>query len=308
MIFPLKKIKFSFKQILKNYQLYLLIMPTFLYFIIFKYIPMYGVLMAFEDYVPSRGIIGSPWVGLRHFVNFFNSFNFWDLIKNTVYLSVFQLIITFPFPIIIALMLNELTNEKIKKTIQTIIYAPYFISTVVLVGMMYVFLSPSSGIVNKIIEAISGNTIDFFSAPEWFRPLYIISSLWQGTGFGTVIYMAALASVDPQLHEAAIVDGASKLKRIFVIDLPAIMPVIIIQLILAVGNIMNVGFEKTFLMQTPLNLDVSEIIQTYVYKAGLLQAQYSFSTAVGLFNAVINFILLITVNALVKKISETSLW
>lgn len=300
--------RITFKKILRNYQLYLLIMPTFLYFIIFKYIPMYGILIAFKDYSPTKGIIGSQWVGFKYFEDFFNSFNFWDLIKNTVYLNIFQLIVTFPLPIIVALMLNELPNEKIKKTIQTILYAPYFISTVVLVGMMYVFLSPSSGIINKIIQAISGNTIDFFATPGWFRPLYVLSSAWQGTGWGTVVYMAALSSVDPQLHEAAIVDGASKFKRTIVIDIPAIMPVIIIQLILALGNIMNVGFEKAYLMQTPLNLDVSEIIQTYVYKLGLLQAQYSFSTAVGLFNSVINFILLIIVNWIVKKFSETSLW
>ncbi|MCM8711213.1 ABC transporter permease subunit [Clostridium sp. SYSU_GA19001] len=292
----------------RSWQLYLLILPTFVYFIVFKYIPMYGILMAFKDFMPSKGIIGSPWVGFKHFNRFFNSFQFVTLIKNTVSLSVIQMVVTFPIPIIIALMLNQLTREKVKKFIQTVIYAPYFISTVVLVGMMQIFLSPSSGFINKIIQALGGEAVYFFSSPEWFQPLYVLSSIWQGTGWATVIYMAALAGVDPQLHEAAIVDGASKLRRIFTVDVPAIMPVIIIQLVLSIGNVMNVGFEKAFLMQTSLNLDTSEIIPTYIYKIGLQQSQYSFSTAVGLFNAVINLVLLISVNQIVKKFSETSLW
>ena len=297
-----------FQKMKKNYQLYLLILPTFIYFIIFRYVPMYGVMMAFKDFVASKGIMGSPWVGLKHFDRFFNSFQFEALIKNTIGLSVYQLLITFPIPIIIALMLNQLAREKVKKFIQTVIYAPYFISTVVLVGMLHIFLSPSSGFINNIIQAFGGEPIYFFSSPKWFQPLYILSSVWQGTGWATVIYMAALSGVDTQLHEAAIVDGASKFKRILTVDVPAIMPVIIIQLILSIGNVMNVGFEKAFLMQSPLNLDTSEIIGTYIYKVGLQQAQYSFSTAVGLFNAVINVILLVTVNKIVKKFSESSLW
>ncbi len=264
--------------------------------------------MAFKDFVPSKGIMGSPWVGLKHFERFFNSFQFEALIKNTVGLSVYQLIITFPIPIIIALMLNQLAKEKVKKFIQTTIYAPYFISTVVLVGMMQIFLSPSSGFINNIIQAFGGEPIYFFASPKWFRPLYILSSVWQGTGWATVIYIAALSGVDPQLHEAAIVDGASKFKRILTVDVPAIMPVIVIQLILSLGNVMNVGFEKAYLMQTDLNLDTSEIIGTYIYKVGLQQSQYSFSTAVNLFLAVINVILLVSVNKIVKKFSESSLW
>ena len=303
----MKKIS-ALKKVKNSYQLYLLILPTFLYFIIFKYVPMYGVTLAFKDFTPSLGITGSPWVGLKHFVRFFNSFQFSTLIQNTISLSVLQTVITFPIPIILALMLNQLAKEKIKKFIQTVIYAPYFISTIVLVGMMFVFLSPSSGFINRIIISMGGQPTYFMSSAKWYQPLYILSSVWQGTGWATVIYMASLAGVDPQLHEAAIVDGASKLKRIFTVDVPGIMPIIVIQLILTVGNVMNVGFEKAFLMQSPLNLDKSEIIATYVYKVGLLQSQYSFSTAIGLFNAAINLVLLILVNQAAKKFSETSLW
>jgi putative aldouronate transport system permease protein len=298
----------AFQKMKKNYQLYLLILPTFIYFIIFKYVPMYGVLMAFKNFTPSKGILGSPWVGLKHFERFFDSFQFDALIKNTIGLSVYQLLITFPIPIIIALMMNQLIKEKVKKFIQTVIYAPYFISTVVLVGMMNIFLSPSSGFINNIIKAFGGEPVYFFASPGWFQPLYILSTVWQATGWATVIYMAALSGVDPQLHEAAIVDGASKFKRILTVDVPAIMPVIVIQLILSLGNVMNVGFEKALLMQTDLNLDKSEIIGTYIYKVGLQQAQYSFSTAVNLFLAVINVILLVSVNKIVKKFSESSLW
>lgn len=296
------------QKIKRNYQLYLLILPTFIYFIIFKYVPMYGILIAFKDFSPVKGILGSPWVGLKYFNQFFNSYQFVTLIKNTIGLSVIQLIVTFPLPIVLALMLNQLTSEKVKKFAQTIVYAPYFISTVVLVGIMFVFLSPDGGIVNVIIKAFGGSPVYFFSSSGWFRPLYVLSSVWQGTGFAAVIYIAGLSSIDPQLHEAAIVDGASKFKRMLTIDLPGIAPIIIIQLILAIGGVMNVGFEKAFLMQTSLNLDASEIIQTYVYKIGLQQAQYEFATAVGLFQSVINLVLLVSVNKIVKKFSESSLW
>lgn len=295
-------------KIKRNYQLYLLILPTFIYFIIFKYVPMYGVLIAFKDYSPVKGILGSPWVGLKFFERFFNSYQFVNLIKNTISLSVVQLIVTFPLPIILALMLNQLAREKMKKFMQTVVYAPYFISTVVLVGMMFVFLNPDYGIINGFIKALGGKPIYFFASSGWFQPLYVLSSVWQGTGFGAVIYIAGLASIDPQLHEAAIVDGASKFRRILTIDLPGIAPIIIIQLILAIGGVMNVGFEKAFLMQTSLNVDASEIIQTYVYKVGLQQAQYEFATAVGLFQSVINMVLLVTVNKIVKRFSENSLW
>lgn len=292
----------------RNSQLYLLLLPGFILLIVFRYIPMYGVLMAFQDYSFTKGILGSPWVGFSYFQRFFSSYQFWDQIKNTVSLSVYQLLLTFPLPIVVALMLNQLSKEKTKKFMQTVLYAPYFISTVVLVGMMYVVLSPSSGIVNKIIVALGGKAVFFLAEPGWFSHLYVFSSVWQGTGWAAVIYLAALSGIDPQLHEAAIVDGASKFKRILCIDFPGILPVVIIQLILALGNLMNVGFEKALLLQTSLNLDKSEIIQTYVYKVGILQGQYGYSSAVGLFNSVINVVLLLIVNRIVKRYSETSLW
>lgn len=292
----------------KNSQLYMLLLPGFIILIIFKYVPMYGVLMAFQNYSFTKGIIGSQWIGFEYFQRFFSSYQFWQQIKNTIGLSVYQLILTFPIPIVVALMLNQLTKEKTKKFMQTVLYAPYFISTVVLVGMMYTVLSPSSGIITKLIVALGGKPIYFFAEPGWFSHLYVLSSVWQGTGWAAVIYLAALSSIDPQLHEAAIMDGASKFKRILNVDVPGILPVIIIQLILAIGNLMNVGFEKALLMQTSLNLDKSEIIQTYVYKVGVLQGQYGYSAAVGLFNAAINVALLLSINFIVKKYSETSLW
>lgn len=296
------------RKIMKNWELYLFLLPTLIYIIVFKYLPMYGVTIAFKNFNPALGIQGSPWVGLRHFERFFNSYWFHDLLRNTLALSVFQLVASFPMPIIVALMLNQVRHKRYKKVVQTVIYAPHFISTVVLVGIMFVFLSPSSGIVNKAIELLGGEPVFFMARPEWFRPLYVLSGIWQGTGFGTIVYLAALTSVPPELHEAAIVDGATKLQRIRYIDIPSIIPTAVILLILEMGNIMNIGFEKAYLMQTSLNVTASEIIPTYVYKVGLLQAQWSFSAAVGLFNAVINFILLITVNRIAKSLSNTSLW
>lgn len=296
------------RKIMKNWELYLFLLPTLIYIIVFKYLPMYGVTIAFKNFNPALGIQGSPWVGLRHFERFFNSYQFHDLLRNTLALSVFQLVASFPMPIIVALMLNQVRHKRYKKVVQTVIYAPHFISTVVLAGIMFVFLSPSSGIVNKAIELLGGEPVFFMARPEWFRPLYVLSGIWQDTGFGTIVYLAALTSVPPELHEAAIVDGATKLQRIRYIDIPSIIPTAVILLILEMGNIMNIGFEKAYLMQTSLNVTASEIIPTYVYKVGLLQAQWSFSAAVGLFNAVINFILLITVNRIAKSLSNTSLW
>ncbi|AJY77509.1 ABC transporter permease [Paenibacillus beijingensis] len=297
-----------FKRIRENYELYLLILFPVAYFVIFKYWPMYGVQIAFKDFSASKGIWGSPWTGFENFQRFFESYNFWNIIGNTVYLSLLNLVIAFPIPILVAVMLNQLRQEKLKRFIQTTIYAPYFISTVVLVGMMFVFLSPSSGLVNIVIQLFGGKPILFMGESEWFRPLYILSTIWQETGFASVIYLAALAGIDPHLHEAAVVDGASKWQRIRHIDIPGIAPTIVVLFILAVGNLMNVGFEKAFLMQGDLNVDVSEIIPTYVYKIGIQRAQYSFSAAIGLFNAVINLVLLIMVNRAAKKISGNGLF
>ncbi|MGO4548533.1 ABC transporter permease [Paenibacillus sp. 2TAB23] len=296
------------KRILVNWELYLLMLLPVSYFIIFRYLPMYGVQIAFKDFSAAKGIWDSPWVGFDHFVRFFNSYNFEQVLTNTVYLSVLLLVIAFPIPIIIALMLNQVKHQRFKKFMQTSIYAPYFISTVVLVGMVFVFLSPNSGLVNHIIKAFGGEPVMFMADSEWFRPIYVFTEVWQTTGFSSIIYLAALAAIDPHLHEAAVVDGANKWKRVLHIDLPGLMPTIAVLFILAVGNLMNIGFEKAFLMQTDINVDASEIIPTYVYKIGIQRAQYSFSAAIGLFNAVINLVLLFIVNRTVKKMSGNGLF
>lgn len=292
----------------RNYELYLFLLPIILIYLVFRYYPMYGVQIAFKDFSPSRGIWGSEWVGLQHFKDFFEAYNFWPIMENTLMLSFLSLICSFPVPIVIAIMLNQMLGKRYKKFIQTVIYAPHFISTVVLVGMLHVFLSPNSGIVNHIIAWFGGEPVLFMADEGWFRPLYILSGIWQETGFSTIIYLAALAGVNPELHEAAIVDGASKWKRVWYVDIPSILPTIIILLILALGNIMSIGFEKAFLMQSDLNYATSNIIPTYVYEMGIQKAQYSFSTAVGLFNSVINIILIVIVNRIAKKLTETSLW
>ena len=292
----------------KHYQLYLMSIPTLIFFIIFLYFPMYGVQIAFKNYLPSRGILGSPWVGFEHFMRFFRSYNFWDLIKNTLGLSVYQLVASFPAPIIFALLLNEVKNAKFKKTVQMVTYAPHFISTVVMVGMLSIFLSPQNGLINQLIVLFGGEPVAFLSKPQYFKTIYVLSGIWQTLGWSSIIYTAALAGIDPQLHEAATVDGASKLKRIWHIDIHGIMPTMIIMLIMNTGSIMNIGFEKVFLLQNDLNIVSSDVISTYVYRAGLIGGEYSFSAAVGLFNSVINCILLVSVNAISKRVSETSLW
>ncbi|GIO44927.1 ABC transporter permease [Paenibacillus apis] len=306
---PMVKVKHkTWTQIKRNYQLYLFLLPIILVYLVFKYYPMYGVQVAFKDFSPSQGVWGSEWVGFKHFIDFFDSYNFWTIITNTLSLSFLSLLFGFPAPIIIAIMLNQMLGKRYKKFIQTVIYAPHFISTVVLVGMLSVFLSPNSGIVNHIIALFGGDPILFMADEGWFRPLYILSGIWQETGFSTIIYLAALAGVNPELHEAAIMDGASKWKRVWYVDIPGILPTIVILLILALGNIMSIGFEKAFLMQNDLNYAASNIIPTYVYELGIQKAQYSFSTAVGLFNSVINIILIVTVNRIARKLTETSLW
>jgi len=295
-------------QIKRNYELYLFLLPVVALYVIFKYYPMYGVQIAFKDFSPSRGIWGSEWVGFKYFVEFFNSYNFWPIMWNTITLSALSLIFGFPFPIIVALMLNQMLGKRYKKFVQTVIYAPHFISIVVLVGMLNVFLSPNSGLVNHIVTYFGGEPILFMADAGWFRPLYVLSGIWQETGFATIIYLAALAGVSPELHEAAVMDGASKWKRVWHVDIPGILPTVVILLVLALGNVMGIGFEKAFLMQSDLNYDTSNILPTYVYEQGIQQAQYSFSAAVGLFNSVVNIVLLVIVNRVAKKLTDTSLW
>ncbi|GGF89419.1 sugar ABC transporter permease [Paenibacillus albidus] len=305
---PSLKNKSLGKRVLQNWELYLFMAPALLYFLVFHYGPMYGIQIAFKNFVPSKGITGSPWVGFDHFERFFNSYYFWDLLWNTFSISFYELAIGFPLPIILALAFNEVRTGPFKKTVQTVTYAPHFISVVVMAGMIITFLSPSSGIIIRVIEGLGFTPAAFLTDPAWFKTVYVMSGVWQSTGWGTIIYLAALSGVDPQLHEAAIVDGASRFKRMLHINLPTIVPTITIMLILNMGNILGLGFEKILLLQNSLNMEASDVISTYVYRAGLVNAQYSFSTAVGLFNSVVNVMLLVTVNKIARRTSENSLW
>lgn len=291
----------------KYRQLYLMLIPALVYVLIFNYGPMYGVQIAFKNYKGALGIWGSKWVGFKHFEDFFSGYYFWLLLKNTLVLSIYNLLVSFPIPIIVALILNEV-GPKLKKTAQTILYAPYFISTVVLCGMIVSLFSKQSGAVNTLLEMLGMERYYFMGEPEAFRHLYVWSGVWQGMGWNAIIYIAALSSVDPSLHEAASIDGATRMQRIIHINIPTIMPTIIITLIMAVGRIASVGYEKVFLLQTSLNIEVSEVISTYVYQRGIVDASYSFSAAVGLFNNIINIVLLCTANAISRKVSETSLF
>lgn len=292
----------------QNYMLYLFVLPALLYILIFCYWPMYGIIIAFKDYKAVLGIWGSPWAGFKYFQEFFSSYRFWTLLWNTLSISLYSLIAGFPMPIILALILNYVKNQKFKKFAQTATYAPHFISTVIMVSMLFIFLSPRTGMVNSLLAVLGAEPVYFMGTPGCFRHIYVWSGIWQGTGWGSIIYMAALAGVSPELHEAAIIDGATKIKRIWHIDLPTILPTTMILLIMNMGSIMSIGFEKVFLMQTDLTIGVSEIISTYVYKMGLVNARYDYSTAIGLFNNVINFILLVLVNKVAKRLSGTGLW
>lgn len=301
--------KQSFKAYMKgHYDLYLLLLPAILYTAVFLYIPMYGVLMAFQDYSPVKGIIGSNFVGLKHFKKFFSTYMAKQIISNTVILSGYSLLASFPFPVILALMLNYCVNRRFGKIVQTVTYMPYFISVMVLVGMMNIFFSTNYGVVNTVLQAVGIEPFSFMSSEKSFRHMYVWSGIWQGMGYSSVIYFAALSGIDPTLYEAAELDGASKLQRIRYIDLPSIMPTVIIMLIMSAGNLMSIGFEKAYLMQNDRNSGVSEIIATYVYKVGLIDAHYSFSAAINLFNSAINFVILIVINKISRKLSDTSLW
>ncbi|WP_430143836.1 ABC transporter permease [Paenibacillus cisolokensis] len=292
----------------RHWQLYLLVLLPLAYIIIFKYVPMYGAQIAFRDFSIMKGFAGSDWAGLKHFQDFFQSPNFSMLIENTLLISLYSLLVGFPVPIILALALNEVGGRVFKKTVQMVTFAPYFISTVVMVSMIILFLSPRLGFVDLIVRALGMESVNFMGIPAYFKSIFVLSNVWQGMGYGAVIYLAALAGINPELYEAARVDGASRLQKVVHVDIPGIMPAAIIMLILNAGQMMNVGFEKIFLMQNPLNISSSEVISTYVYKVGLLGANFSFSAAVDLFNSVINLILLVAVNWLARRVSETSLW
>ena len=292
----------------RNWFLYLMLSVPITYVIIFKYLPMAGIQISFRDYRVVDGMFKSPWAGMKYMNMFFDSPNFWPVLKNTIILSAYNIALSFPFAVIFAVMVNEVSHTKFKKAVQLVSYAPYFISTVVLVAMVMDFANLRTGLFNQIIGVFGIDPINFFGEAKYFRSLYVWSGVWQTTGYSAIIYIAALTSIDPTLYEAAKIDGATRLQKIRYVDIPCLKPTIIILLIVSVGQIMNLGFEKAFLMQTPLNRDTSEIIATYSYKIAFESGQYSFSTAIGLFNSVVNMILLLSVNRISKKLTETSLW
>lgn len=292
----------------KGYQLFLMLLPALIYLIVFKYWPMYGVQLAFRKYMPVLGISKSPWVGFKHFLDFLHSYQFERVLYNTLALSIYELLVSFPMPILLALMLNQVSHSRRKALLENVFYMPHFISVVVLVGMISVFFSLNSGFVNNIARALGGERVNYIGKASAFRHLYVFSGVWKNAGWNAIIYIAALAGIDPGLHEAATIDGASRWQRILHIEVPGILPVISMMFIMSVGNIMSIGFEKAYLMQNSLNSSTSEIIATYVYKVGLLQVKYDYSTAVGLFNNVINVILLVIANTITKRLTENSLW
>ena len=295
------------KRFRSSIPLYIFLLPAVVYLLLLSYQPMYGVQIAFRDYSLGAGITGSPWVGLKHFITFFESPRFLHLVQNTLTITALSLL-TFPLPILLAIGINYCTSRRLAKVVQMISYAPHFISTVVLVGMLTIFLSPSIGFVNTLLEMAGFDRVNFLMIPENFKFIYVGSDLWQHLGWNSVLYIGALASISPELHEAATVDGASIWKRIWHIDLPGISPTIIIMLIMNLGFMMSVGFQKAFLLQNSGNIVSSEIISTYVYKIGLVQSNFSYSTAIDLFNTAINIVLLLTANAICRKTTETSLF
>ena len=294
-------------RILCNWELYIFVLPLVVYFILFRYMPMYGVQIAFKNFKVSKGIWGSEWVGFRYFTQFFHSFYFETVIRNTLTITLLSLVLGFPLPILLALALNE-TTAGLKKTVQTATFAPHFISTVVMCGIILVFTSPSSGLINQIIAALGGQRINFMQQTSMFKWIYILSGIWQETGWNSIIYVAALSNVSSEQLEAARIDGANKLQRVIYINFPVLVPTIIILLILRCGSLMELGYEKIYLLQNDVNIPASEVISTYVYKSGLESNNYSLSAAVGLFNSAINSVILVVVNLISKKVSEISLW
>lgn len=290
-----------------DWQLYVLLLPAVAYLFIFNYLPMYGVQIAFKDFRTSLGIWGSDWVGFKHFTRFVEFPNFWLIVANTARIGVYAFA-TFPFSVILALLINEITNLKFKKTVQMVTYIPYFLSTVVVCSMLILFLDKDTGLLNNILSFLGGERVEFMTTAHAFEDIYVWSGVWQGVGWGTIIYLAALSSVSPELVEAARVDGANRLQIIAHVNLPSIMPTVVIMLILSCGSVLSVSFEKVFLLQTPLNLSRSQVIATYVYQIGLKSSQFSYASAIGLFNTVINVAILILVNRVAKKTSDISIW
>ena len=292
----------------REWQIYLMLAPMIIWFIVFLYKPMYGLQVAFKDYSIFRGVAASPWIGMEHFETLFASSQFLRAIKNTVMISVLSLFFGFPVPILLALMFNEILNAVFKRTAQTIVYLPHFISTVIIAGIVITAFSPSAGIVNTILGWFGIDSIYFLTKPEWFRPIFIGSGIWQEAGFSSIIFLAAIAGVNPSLYESAVVDGASRLQMMWKITIPSIMPTIIIMLIIRIGNLMEVGFELIILLYQPATYQTADVINTFIYRLGLQGGQYDLAAAAGLFNAVVAFVLVMTANTLSKRYSRTSLW
>ncbi|WP_239635342.1 sugar ABC transporter permease [Paenibacillus sp. H1-7] len=296
------------KRLKRDKWMYILLLPGLLYFAIFKYVPMWGVLLAFKNYQPFTGFMNSEWVGLDHFRDFFQNPDFPRLLRNTLLLSFYNLVFFFPAPIVIALMLNEIRKDFYKRTIQTLIYVPHFISMVIVASISYVFLTTEGGIVNSLLEQYTGQKIDFLSNPDWFRPLIILQTMWKECGWGTIIFLAALAGVDTEQYEAAIVDGANRWRQMWHITLPSVRSTIIILLILRVGDVLENGFEQIYLMTNALNREVADVFDTYVYMMGITQGAFSYSTAVGLFKSIVGVILVFTSNYLAKKFGQSGIY
>jgi ABC-type polysaccharide transport system permease subunit len=300
-------LKRLYKGVMRHWRLYIVVALPLIYLFVFKYVPLWGSQIGFKDYNHAKGIEGSPWVGFKHFIRFFNSPQFFRLIGNTISLSFYNIFAGIWPPIILALSLNYARRNFIKKTVQLITYMPYFISTVLIVGILTQMLS-LDGPVNRIIGSLGERKIQFMGSPQWFKTVYVFSDVWKNTGYNAVVYLAALTAVSPELHEAAIIDGATVLRRIWHIDIPSIVPTAVILLIMSCGRVMNMGAEKVLLMQNQLNMRTSDIISTYVYRIGLESMQFSYSTAIGLFQSVVSLLLLVTVNIISRRVNETSLW
>lgn len=298
----------TWKHMRKDYQLLLLFLPCLAFYIVFRYGPMYGLIIAFKDYSVFQGILGSEWVGLEHFEKFFSGNEFWILFRNTLLLGLYTLIFGFPVPIILAVMLNEVRTVWFKKTIQTFSYLPAFLSVVIVSSMVIDFLSPTSGIVNQVLKALGMESIYFMTEPSWFRTIYVASDIWQHAGYEAIIYLAAIAGINPTLYEAAKVDGATRLQMIRHVTIPSILPTILVMFIMKTGNLLRIGYEKVLLLYNPMTYEVADVFSTYVYRIGLLQANYSYASAVGLFEALVSMILLILANTFSKRLGGSGLW
>ena len=303
-----QKLKYIVMHLKKEWQLYLMLAPTIIWFLVFLYKPMYGLQIAFKDYSVFKGISASPWVGLEHFYTLFENDQFLRAIRNTLMISGATLIFGFPIPIILALMFNEIINPKFKKTAQTIVYLPHFISAVIIAGIVITAFAPSTGVINLVLNALGYDSVYFLTKPEWFRTIFIGTGIWQEAGFGSIVFLAAISGISPSLYESAVVDGASRFQMMYKITIPCILPTILIMLIIKIGNILEIGFEMIIMLYQPATYETADVISTFIYRQGLQAAQYDLAAAAGLFNAVIAFLLVITANTLSKRISKTSLW